>query len=82
MVYNSKIAMQCGWGDVVGEGNWPRGPGAQGILRRASKETLRTGSLLLKCQLVPATLHTISQCHPELSLLLKRHCLPSLLDVS
>jgi len=40
-----------------------------------------TSFLLLNGKLVPAALHAVPQSHPELSLLLHGHTLPSLLDV-
>lgn len=39
-----------------------------------------TSLLLLKSQLVPVSLHTIPQLHPQLGLLLGRHGFPALLD--
>lgn len=48
----------------------------------AVEESLeRTSFLLLEGKVGPAGLHAITQSHPELSLLLVRHTLPSLLDV-
>ena len=48
----------------------------------AVEESLeRTSFLLLEGKVGPAGLHAITQSHPELSLLLVRHALPSLLDV-
>lgn len=41
----------------------------------------RTSLLLLDRELGPAALHAVAQGHPEVSLLLERHALPSLLDV-
>lgn len=40
-----------------------------------------TGLLLLEGQVGPVLLHAVAQSHPQLSLLLQRHALPSLLDV-
>lgn len=42
---------------------------------------VRTGLLLLEGQLVPVDLHTVTELHPELGLLLRGHALPALLDV-
>ena len=41
----------------------------------------RTGLLLLDGQLLPVALHAVAEGHPQVSLLLERHSLPSLLDV-
>jgi hypothetical protein len=40
----------------------------------------RTSFLLLQRQLGPVDLHAITQGHPQLGLLLRRHGLPALLD--
>jgi len=45
------------------------------------KERQRTGFLLLQGQFVPIVLHSISQCHPQIGLLLRRHRLPARLNV-
>ena len=49
-------------------------------LRKASSK--RTGLLLRQGHIVPINLHAVSELHPELCLLLRRHGLPSLLDTS
>lgn len=41
----------------------------------------RTSLLLLDRQFRPATLHAVTESHPQVSLLLERHALPSLLNV-
>lgn len=41
-----------------------------------------TGLLLLQGQVVPVNLHAVTELHPQLSLLLRRHGLPTLLDTS
>ena len=41
----------------------------------------RTSFLLLQRQLGPIGLHAVTQSHPQLGLLLRRHGLPSLLDI-
>lgn len=40
-----------------------------------------TGLLLLQGHLGPVNLHAVSEGHPEVGLLLRRHDLPSLLNV-
>lgn len=40
-----------------------------------------TSLLLLHCELVPVDLHPIPKLHPQVGLLLRRHGLPSLLDI-
>lgn len=47
----------------------------------ACKQSRRTSLLLLQSELVPVGAHAIPKSHPELSLLLRRHGLPSLLNV-
>lgn len=47
----------------------------------ARQQKLLTGLLLVERQVMPAILHAVAQRHPQLSLLLHRHRLPSLLDV-
>lgn len=42
---------------------------------------LRTSLLFLDGQFLPATLHAVTEGHPEIGLLLKGHTLPSLLNV-
>ena len=44
-------------------------------------DSLRTGLLLLEGQLRPVCLHSVTESHPEISLLLWWHGLPSLLDI-
>lgn len=46
---------------------------------KKEKQT-HTGLLLVKSQLMPVNLHTVPQLHPQLSLFLRRHGLPALLD--
>lgn len=48
---------------------------------QGKKAKARTGLLLLNGQLLPVALHAVAQGHPQVSLLLERHALPSLLDV-
>ena len=45
------------------------------------EEKSHTSLLLLQRQLSPVRLHPIPQRHPQIRLLLRRHALPSLLDV-
>lgn len=40
-----------------------------------------TSLLLLNSQFLPVALHAVAESHPEISLLLKGHALPTLLDV-
>lgn len=42
--------------------------------------TVHTGLLLLEGHLVPVNLHTVTELHPQLGLLLRGHALPALLD--
>ena len=42
---------------------------------------MRTGLLLLESQLSPVALHAVAESHPQISLLLRWHGLPSLLNV-
>lgn len=55
---------------------WPKSIEAQ-----ISERNPPTSFLLLQSELSPVLLHAISQRHPELSLLLVGHALPSLLNV-
>lgn len=41
---------------------------------------VHTGLLLLEGHLVPVNLHTVTELHPQLGLLLRGHALPTLLD--
>lgn len=41
---------------------------------------VHTGLLLLEGHLVPVNLHTVTELHPQLGLLLRGHALPALLD--
>lgn len=41
----------------------------------------RTGLLFLDRQFLPVALHTITEGHPQVGLLLEGHALPSLLNV-
>jgi hypothetical protein len=50
-------------------------------LRTKNGIKARTGLLFLDRQLLPAALHTITEGHPEVGLLLEGHALPSLLNV-
>lgn len=45
-------------------------------------ETVRTGLLLLDGQLVPVSLHAVTELHPQVGLLLGGKTLPALLDAS
>lgn len=56
-------------------------PAREGSAEGEMNSSLRTSFLLLDGQLVPVHLHPISQGHPQISLLLRRHAFPSLLDV-
>lgn len=42
---------------------------------------IRTGLLLLQSHLLPVHLHAVAERHPQVGLLLRRHVIPSLLDV-
>jgi hypothetical protein len=47
----------------------------------AKVRALRTGLLLLQGHLLPIDLHTVSERHPQIGLLLRGHVLPSLLNI-
>ena len=47
----------------------------------AATRALRTSLLFLECQLLPIGLHAVTEGHPQIGLLLRRHVFPSLLDV-
>lgn len=47
----------------------------------ARERGIHTGLLLLHGQILPIHLHAVSERHPQIGLLLRRHLLPSLLNV-
>ncbi len=59
----------------------PSQVGVDGEIQGKRRRESHTSLLLLQRQLSPVRLHPIPQRHPQIRLLLRRHALPSLLDV-
>ncbi|KAL2276900.1 hypothetical protein FJTKL_00368 [Diaporthe vaccinii] len=73
--YEAFVSAFVGWSVRMGR------PAEVTMLRWGSGWCTLTGLLLLEGQIGPVLLHAVAQSHPQLSLLLQRHALPSLLDV-